>query len=140
MPAPPPRGEVGQIAADDEFITSQYASIFVNATFGWPDLTSANLPSGGPAYPLATPGVRVKAAFTDALSMYADLAVDDGTRACLAQQIMAYIVTRALASPDDQCVVKSIGTTSVTPTGSFSETISMIVQSRQFLMQTGEAP
>lgn len=78
--------------------------------------------------------------FTDALSMYADLAVDDGTRACLAQQIMAYVLTRALTSPDDQCVVKAIGTTSVTPTGSFSETISMIVQSRQFLMQTGEAP
>jgi hypothetical protein len=78
--------------------------------------------------------------FSDPLSMYADLAADDGTRACLAQQIMAYVVTRALASPDDQCVVKAIGTTSVTPTGSFSETISMIVQSRQFLMQTGEAP
>lgn len=78
--------------------------------------------------------------FTDALSMYSDLATDDGTRACLAQQVMAYVLTRALESPDDQCVVKAIGTTTVTPTGSFSETVSMIVQSRQFLMQTGEAP
>lgn len=78
--------------------------------------------------------------FTDGLSMFGDLAGDDGTRACLAQQIMAYVLTRALTSPDDQCVVKAIGTTSVTPTGSFSETVSMIVQSRQFLMQTGEAP
>jgi hypothetical protein len=78
--------------------------------------------------------------FSGPLPMYADLAADDGTRACLAQQIMAYMLTRALTSTDDQCVVKAIGTTSVTPTGSFSETVSMIVQSRQFLMQTGEAP
>jgi hypothetical protein len=79
-------------------------------------------------------------AFTDALSMYAELAVDDGTRACLAQQVMAYALTRALTSPDDLCVVNAIGTASVTPGGSFSETMNMIVQSRQFLMQTGEAP
>ena len=79
-------------------------------------------------------------AFSDGLSMYADLAVDDGTRACLAQQVMAYALTRALTSPDDLCVVKAIGAASVTPSGSFSETMNMIVQSRQFLMQTGEAP
>jgi hypothetical protein len=78
--------------------------------------------------------------FTGPLSMSADLAGDDGTRACLAQQVMAYVLTRALTSPDDKCVAKAIGTTSVTPTGSFSQTIGMIVQSRQFLMQTGEAP
>ena len=36
--------------------------------------------------------------FTDGLTMYADLAVDDGTRACLAQQVMAYVLTRALTS------------------------------------------
>jgi hypothetical protein len=53
---------------------------------------------------------------------------------------MAYVLTRAVTSTDDQCVAKAIGTASVTPAGSFSETIAMIVQSRQFLMQTGEAP
>lgn len=79
-------------------------------------------------------------AFTDGLTMYADLAAADGTRACLAQQVMAYALTRALTSTDDLCVVGSIGTTSVTPTGSFSDTMNQIVQSRQFLMQTGEAP
>jgi porin len=52
---------LGQIAADDEFKVSQYAgSTFVNGTFGWPGILSADLPSGGPAYPLATPGVRVR--------------------------------------------------------------------------------
>jgi hypothetical protein len=78
--------------------------------------------------------------FTDGLSMYADLAGADGTRACLAQQLMAYVLTRALTSTDDACVAKSIGTGSVTPSGSFSDTLKRIVQSRQFLMQTGEAP
>jgi porin len=59
---------LGQIAADDEFITSQYAATFVNSTFGWPAITAADLPSGGPAYPLATPGVRVKYTAGEALS------------------------------------------------------------------------
>lgn len=48
----------GQIAADDEFATSLYASTLINSTFGWPAILAADLPSGGPAYPLATPGVR----------------------------------------------------------------------------------
>jgi hypothetical protein len=78
--------------------------------------------------------------FTNGLDMYADLAQDDGTRACLAQQIMAYALTRALTSTDDLCVVRAIGVASVTPTGSFSNTMQLIAGSRQFLMQTGEAP
>lgn len=52
----------GQLAADTEFFVSQTAGVFVNATFGWPAYTGVNLPSGGPSYPLATPGVRVKIA------------------------------------------------------------------------------
>ena len=50
----------GQIGIDVEFMTSNYAANFVNATFGWPGLPSVDLPQGGPAYPLATPAVRVK--------------------------------------------------------------------------------
>lgn len=50
----------GQLAVDTEFMTSTYAGLFVNNTFGWPAITSLDLPSGGPAYPFATPGVRVK--------------------------------------------------------------------------------
>jgi porin len=50
----------GQLAADTEFVTSKYAGLFINGTFGWPGITASNLPSGGPAYPLATPGVRLK--------------------------------------------------------------------------------
>ncbi|HTH98034.1 MAG TPA: carbohydrate porin [Stellaceae bacterium] len=59
---------LGQIAADDEFITSSTAGTFINGAFGWPGITAADLPSGGPAYPLATPGVRVRYNFSDQLS------------------------------------------------------------------------
>jgi len=62
---------IGQLAADDEFITSQYAGLFINSTFGWPGITATDLPSGGPAYPLSTPGVRVKVQPTDQLSVMA---------------------------------------------------------------------
>jgi porin len=52
---------VGQLAADDEFLTSEYGNKFVNAMFGWPGLPSNDLPGGGgPIYPLSTPGLRVK--------------------------------------------------------------------------------
>jgi porin len=50
---------IGQIAADDEFVISQYGGTFVNSTFGWPGLLAVNATSGGPAYPLATPGARI---------------------------------------------------------------------------------
>jgi porin len=62
---------VGQLAADTEFLVSQYATLFVNATFGWPAITGINLPSGGPAYPLATPAARVKWSPTDEFSLLA---------------------------------------------------------------------
>ena len=51
---------VGQIAADDEFTTSQYTATFISSVFGWPSSLATNLPSGGPAYPLATPGARLR--------------------------------------------------------------------------------
>ena len=62
---------LGQIALDDEFYISQYSAIFINSTFGCPDLLSTNLPSGGPCYPFAVPGVRVRAAPTTGLTFSA---------------------------------------------------------------------
>jgi porin len=50
----------GQLAADTEFLTSTTASHFVNGTFGFPTIDFVDLPSGGPAYPLATPGIRIQ--------------------------------------------------------------------------------
>jgi porin len=52
---------IGQLAADQEFLLSQYSGLFINSSFGWPALSAIDLPSGGPAYPLATPAVRVRA-------------------------------------------------------------------------------
>jgi len=51
---------VGQLAADTEFFVSKYGALFINGTFGWPAYAGVNMPGGGPGYPLATPGVRVK--------------------------------------------------------------------------------
>jgi porin len=62
---------VGQLAADDEFVTSEYGATFVNGTFGWPGLLAADAASGGPAYPLATPGIRVAVMPSDALTLSA---------------------------------------------------------------------
>ncbi len=60
---------LGQLAADQEFMVSQYGGLFINHTFGWSTLPSADLPSGGPAYPLATPGVRIRYAPRDDLAV-----------------------------------------------------------------------
>ena len=60
---------IGQLAADDEFITSPTASGLINGTFGWASLMAANMTSGGPAYPLATPGARLAVKPTDALTL-----------------------------------------------------------------------
>ena len=51
---------LGQIAADDEFITSNTAGGLLNGTFGWPLLTAADVRGGGPAYPLPQLGVRLE--------------------------------------------------------------------------------
>jgi len=59
----------GQIAADQEFWISDTASLFINSTFGWPGINATDLPGGGPAYPLPTPGVRVRVSPDDAWTL-----------------------------------------------------------------------
>ena len=51
---------IGQQAADTEFFVSQTATLFVNSSYGWPAILGLDLPSGGPAYPLAAPAIRAK--------------------------------------------------------------------------------
>ena len=51
---------LGQLAADDEFFTSETAGGLINGTFGWGDILAANMTNGGPAYPLAAPGARLQ--------------------------------------------------------------------------------
>lgn len=48
----------GQLAADVEFFYADAALMFLQTD--WPTIIAAALPSGGPAYPLSTPGARVK--------------------------------------------------------------------------------
>jgi len=52
--------KLGQQSLDQEFITSQYAALFVNTMFGWPMVPSADMLGGGPAYPLSSLGARAK--------------------------------------------------------------------------------
>lgn len=63
----------GQQSLDQEFMVSQNALLFVNTMFGWPMVPSADLPGGGPAYPLSALGVRVRARPTDAITVLAGL-------------------------------------------------------------------
>ncbi len=67
----------GELAADDEFIISETAAQFINSCFGWPPFMAANLPSGGPAYPLATTAARVEADLTKQLAVRSALFAGD---------------------------------------------------------------
>lgn len=59
---------LGQISPDQEFLTTDAGSVLVNASFGWPSLAAADLPAGGVAYPLATPGLRLALSATPDLT------------------------------------------------------------------------
>ncbi|MBV9153122.1 MAG: carbohydrate porin [Alphaproteobacteria bacterium] len=50
----------GQEGANDEMMTTAYGAVFLNSSFGFPGLPAADLPSGGPNYPMATPFARVR--------------------------------------------------------------------------------
>jgi porin len=65
------RIRIGEQTADQEFIVSTAAKLFVNGAFGWPTLPSVDLPSGGPGYPLSTPAVRFRVDANDALTFFA---------------------------------------------------------------------
>lgn len=60
---------LGQLGADQEFAITQYGNWFANAAFGWPTLPSVDLPAGGPAAPLATPGARLRAKPSGSLTL-----------------------------------------------------------------------
>jgi porin len=55
--------KAGQQSLDTEFMTNPSGQYFVNAAFGWPELSAADMPGGGPAYPLSALGVRGRAVF-----------------------------------------------------------------------------
>ncbi|WP_338029728.1 carbohydrate porin [Gluconacetobacter tumulisoli] len=70
----------GTIDLDTEFLVSQNASFFLNASFGWPLSTSSNLYSGGPSWPFSAMGVRVKWTPTYPLVLMGAVTDDNPTR------------------------------------------------------------
>jgi porin len=52
--------KVGQQSLDQEFMVNLNGVFFMNTMFGWPMVPSADLPGGGPAYPLSALGVRLR--------------------------------------------------------------------------------
>jgi porin len=59
----------GQEGANDEMMTSTYGGLFLNSSFGFPGMPAADLPSGGPNYPLATPFARAWFKATDNVTL-----------------------------------------------------------------------
>jgi porin len=62
---------LGQMGADQEFMTREWAKIFVNNSLGWPALGLADLPAGGPEFPFSNLGVRIAVSPLDNLSLVA---------------------------------------------------------------------
>jgi porin len=60
---------IGQEGANDEMMTTQYGALFLNSSFGFPGLPAADLPSGGPNYPMATPFVRARYDVSDRFTL-----------------------------------------------------------------------
>jgi porin len=60
---------IGQEGANDEMMTTTYAGLFLNSSFGFPGMPAADLPSGGPNYPMATPFARVNFQATDTVKL-----------------------------------------------------------------------
>ena len=61
--------KIGQQSLDQEFMVSSNSNYFVNTMMGWPMVPSADLPSGGPAYPLSALGVRARGKPTDSITV-----------------------------------------------------------------------
>lgn len=69
--------KIGQQSVDQEFTLSSYSSLFINAAMGWSVLPAVNLYAGGPAYPLASLGVRFRARPMEGLTILAGVFNDN---------------------------------------------------------------
>jgi porin len=74
---------IGQLGVDLYSFTSDTSGGLLNGTFGWPSIFASNIINGGPAYPLAAPGVRVAVKAADELTVLATvLSGDPAGRNC----------------------------------------------------------
>ena len=69
--------KVGQQSLDQEFMVSEHAGTFVGTAFGWPAVPSADLPAGGPAYPLSSPGARLRLRVGESVTLLAGMFAGD---------------------------------------------------------------
>lgn len=67
----------GQQSIDSEFMVSRYALSFLNMMMGWPLVPSLDLYAGGPAYPLSSLGLRLRAHFTPRVTALAGVFDDN---------------------------------------------------------------
>ncbi len=67
----------GQEGANDEMMVTAYGGLFLNSSFGFPGMPAADLPSGGPNYPLATPFARALYSPTDKITLVGAAYTDD---------------------------------------------------------------
>jgi porin len=72
----------GQLAADADFVISEGGGFFLNGTWGWAALMASDMPSGGPSYPLATPGVRAAVTPNDNFQLLVGLYNGDPAPPC----------------------------------------------------------
>ncbi len=69
--------KVGQQSIDNDFIVSKYSGLFLNTMAGWPLLPSFDMYGGGPAYPLSSLGLRIRARPTRRLTALAGVFDDN---------------------------------------------------------------
>lgn len=65
--------KVGNLAEESDFFISDFGAVYVNGSFGWPNVWDRDLPSGGASYPIATPGLRVKYDVSGSTSLLAGI-------------------------------------------------------------------
>jgi porin len=63
--------KIGQQSLDQEFMVNSNGAYLINTMFGWAMVPSADLPGGGPAYPLSALGVRARYRPIDSLTFLA---------------------------------------------------------------------
>jgi len=69
--------KIGQQSLDTEFIGSQYAGLFINTAMGWPLVPSVAMYGGGPDYPLAALGARLRVKATENVTVLAGVFDDN---------------------------------------------------------------
>ncbi len=69
--------KLGQQSLDQEFIGSAGSGLFINTMMGWPLIPSVDQYAGGPAYPLSSLGVRLRAQPLDNLTLLAGVFDDN---------------------------------------------------------------